>query len=70
MYDDLTAYERDLAERFRSSLLDNYEEYGEGLIDPSHPEYPAVLAIAFPPRKRRSKKIKAQPDLKQEHFNA
>lgn len=59
MTDDLTEYERDLAERFRSALFDNYEgEYGEGLIDPSHPEFPHVLAIAFPPRKKRKKKAK------------
>lgn len=52
---DLTDYERSLAERFRDSLFDLEFGENEGLLDPSHPEYPAVMAIAFPLVKRRKK---------------
>lgn len=63
-----TDYERSLAERFRSSLFDNYEDpWDEGLIDPSHPEFPAVLAIAYPPGKKK-RRAKAVPVVKQERM--
>lgn len=70
MNDDLTECERNLAERFRNSLFDlSEDEYGEGLLDPSHPEFPAVLAIAFPPRPRRLRKPKAPRAGTQERFD-
>jgi hypothetical protein len=68
--DDLTEYERSLAERLRLSLFDIYEDpWDEGLIDPSHPEFPAVMAIVLPPRKRR-RKTKPKTLVTQERFDA
>lgn len=67
MMHELTDYERGLAERFRSSLFDLEFGENEGLIDPSHPEFPAVLAIAYPVRKRQ-KKTKAALTAKQERM--
>ena len=64
---ELTDYERSLIERFRSSLFDTYEDWDEGLIDPSHPEYPAVMAILLPPR-RRQKKARPEKTATQERL--
>lgn len=55
---DLTTYERNLVNRFRSALFDIEDEQADtaSLIDPEHPEYPAFLAIGFPPVKRKKPK--------------
>lgn len=67
---DLTEYERNLAERFRDSLFDIDIGIDEGLLDPSHPEHPAVMALVFQPRTKKIRKPKPHADLKQESFNA
>lgn len=67
--DDLTSWERDLAERFRSDLFDLEQSWGEeSIIDPTHPLYAVVLAIAFPPTKRRKRKPQSQQAAIQERL--
>ena len=68
--DDLTEYERSLANRFRSALFDLEDDQADmpSMIDPEHPEYLAFLAIGFPPRRRRKSKAKRPAELTQERF--
>lgn len=61
---DLTPYERSLASRFRSDLFDVEVDSPISLIDPEHPEFPAVMWMVLPPK--RKKKAKREPQARQE----
>lgn len=63
---DLTPYERSLANRLRLDLFDVEVDDPISLIDPEHPEFPAVMWMVLPPRRKR--KAKREPQAKQEQM--
>lgn len=63
---DLTPYERSLANRFRLDLFDVEVDDPISLIDSEHPEFPAVMWMALPPK--RKKRAKRESQTRQEQM--